>query len=482
MSDQKPSPLSIGDFATWEPVLRLLWAGSEVHHAGRPARVAGRIGRRSWSLNLRTRLPSPGRAAQVEDIREEVDAVKRVRGALADAGVDDVSFTAEIQPSGEAVLRLLGPSPAVEPGIGTPYPGALILVDGSLPEPWRRLPDPVAGAVPAPSADLKLLERRLREGLPDAVGATEEEITAAEARLGITLPAELKVLYRVTRARWEDYNDDHEAAGRESAAVGCELFDLDALYIADASSRHCRWEFAAMEAVDTPPDAAVQGLVGSPGWIAFGDTGGGDRLAVDLTPGPRGHIGQVIMLSHEESIGAALVADSLTDLVLGRPSTRSSSARGQRPPATAWVTTASLKNVQAAAHPGLEALSIGVWDSAPLSLAPFTGLPRLRTLTAYPGTLADPLEITELPGLEFLQLGPQEWRVLLDARAVPRSLSAAAIVVHGNQDPLPVVALANEILALWDRPRIVQTVLEGAVGPGPGAQPGADRRSGGTPQ
>jgi hypothetical protein len=100
-----------------------------------------------------------------------------------------------------------------------------------------------------------------------------------------------------------------------------------------------------------------------------------------------------------------------------------------------------------------------------LSLAPVIGLPRLRTLTAYPGTLADPLEIAKLTGLEFLELGPQEWRVLLDAEAVPRSLSAAAIEVHGNRHPLPVVALANELLALWDRPPITQTILEGHLGP-----------------
>ncbi|MGW1362918.1 hypothetical protein ACWCQP_36610 [Streptomyces chartreusis] len=97
--------------------------------------------------------------------------------------------------------------------------------------------------------------------------------------------------------------------------------------------------------------------------------------------------------------------------------------------------------------------------------APVIGLPRLRTLTAYPGTLADPLEISKLTGLEFLELGPEEWRTLLDAEAVPRSLSAAAIVVHGNQDPLPIVDIANEILALWDRPQIIQTVLEGDLGP-----------------
>ncbi|MGR6968045.1 SMI1/KNR4 family protein [Streptomyces cynarae] len=465
MVDQRPPVASILDFATWEPVLRLLLADHPQSHAARSVRVAGRIGRHGWSLALKRRMPPPGRAAQVEDMQEEFDAVERVQSALANAGVDDISFTAEIQPTGKTALRLLGPSPAVESGIGTPHPGALVLVDGSLPEPWRRLPDPVPGAVPAPSADLELLERTLRERLPHAIGATEEEIAAAEARLGVTLPDELKVLYRVTRARWEDLGDDYEAAERECAAVGCELFDLDGLYVADASSRHWRWKFAATEAVVTPPDAMVQGLVGSPGWIAFGDNGGGDRLAIDLTPGPRGHLGQVIMLSHEENTGGELVADSLTDLVLGRPGTEPSSPHEQQPPVVARVNIASLKSIQAAAHPGLEVLSIGVWNGAPFSLAPVTGLPRLRTLTAYPGTLADPLEITKLTGLEFLELGPEEWRALLDAGAVPRNLSAAAIVVHGNQDPLPIVDIANEILALWDRPQIIQTFLEGDLGP-----------------
>ncbi|MGW2042114.1 SMI1/KNR4 family protein [Streptomyces virginiae] len=467
MADQGLSDASMNDFATWAPVLRLLRAEKAREPAGKPVRVAGRIGRHGWSLALTRRMPSPGRAAQVEDMQEELDAVERVRCALADAGVDDVSFTAGIAPTGKATLRLLGPSPAVEPGIGTPHPGALILVDGALPEPWRRLPEPFPGAAPAPSADLELLERTLRERLPHAIGATEEEIAAAEARLGVALPDELKALYRVTRARWEDVGGDHEAVMDACTAVGFELFDLDGLYIADAASRYCRWEFAATEAVTTSPDAMVQGLVGSPGWIAFGDNGGGDRLAVDLTPGPRGHTGQIIMLSHEENVGAELVADSLTDLVLGRLGSEPGGSGQRRPPAVARVNVASLRSVEAAVHPGLEVLSIGVWDDAPLSLAPVVGLPRLRTLTAYPGSLADPLEIAKLTGLEYLELGPQEWRVLLDAGAVPRSLSAAAIRAHSDHDLLPIVAVANEILGLWGRPRIIQTVLEGDLGPLP---------------
>ncbi|MFE6910653.1 SMI1/KNR4 family protein [Streptomyces erythrochromogenes] len=461
MADQGFSDASMNDFATWAPVLRLLRAEKTPGPAAKPVRVSGRIGRHGWSLALTRRTPPPGRAAQWEDAREENEAVARVQSALADAGVDNVSFTAAIEATGRTTLRLLGPSPAVEPGIGTPHPGALVLVEGSVPEPWRRLPEPFPGAAPAPSADLELLERTLRERLPHAIGATEEEISAAEARLGIALPDELKVLYRVTRARWEDAGDDCDAVD------GCELSSLDGLHVADAASRRTCWEFAAMEAVATSPDARVQGLAGSPGWIAFGDNGGGDQLAVDLTPGPRGHEGQIIMLSHEENVGAELVADSLTDLVLGRLAEERSGSGEQPPPAVAHVNVASLSSVEAAAHPGLEVLSIGVWDDAPLSLAPVVGLPRLRTLTAYPGTLADPLEIAELAGLEYLELGPQEWRVLLDAGAVPRSLSAAAITVHGDQDPLAIVALANEVLGLRGRPLIVQTVLEGDLGPLP---------------
>ncbi|WP_160510794.1 SMI1/KNR4 family protein [Streptomyces sp. BA2] len=463
---------TVCDFATWEPVLRLLRDSGAREQAAPSIRVSGRISRQSWSLPLRRRLQEPGRAVRGEDMRDETEAVERVQRALADAGVDTVSFTGKISQDGKATLRLLGPSPAVESGIGTPHPGALLLVEGAVPQPWRCLPDPVPdqspGAVPATSADPALLERTLRERLPDAIGATEAEIAAAEARLGVPLPEELKVLYRVTRSRWEDLGDDYEAAERACMAVGCELFALDDLYVADASSRPSPWEFAAMEAVVTPPDAAVQGLVGSPGWIVFGDNGGGDRLAVDLTPGPRGHAGQIIILSHEENIGASLVADSLTDLVLDRKSEGRGGSGGDQPPPVAHVNIRSLPSIEAAAHPGLEVLSIGVWDAEPLSLAPVADLPRLRTLAAYPGTLADPLEIAGLDTLEFLAIGPAEWRVLLDAGAVPRSLSAAAIKVHGDQDPLPTVAIANEILALWDRPQIVQTRIEGdldRVGP-----------------
>jgi len=124
------------------------------------------------------------------------------------------------------------------------------------------------------------------------------------------------------------------------------------------------------------------------------------------------------------------------------------------------VNRGALRTIDAVAGPDLEVLSIGVWEDKPLSLASVAGLPRLRTLTALPGTLADPLRVAGLPGLEFLKLGPQEWRALLDAGVVPPGLLAPAVEPHDGRDPRQLGAIANELLALWDRPRIAQTILE----------------------
>ena len=185
-------------------------------------------------------------------------------------------------------------------------------------------------------------------------------------------------------------------------------------------------------------------------------------MAIDLTPGPRGNTGQVIVIWNDERYGAGLFARSLTDLMRGKGKLRDGGRRGGLP-AVARVNRAALRSIEAAAGPALEVLSVGVWEGKPLSLAPVAGLPRLRTLAACPGTLADPLEVTRLPGLEYLELGPEEWQILLDASAVPPGLRAAAVQRDDGRDPLRLVTVANELLSLWDRPLITDTVLMGNI-------------------
>lgn len=450
---------SVRNFETWMPLLAVMWAIDPDGLASPGTYVAGHVDARGgWgytsSADLHQRLSNVVRALAA---RTGIDPIGLVRDALKEAAMARISFVVNFFRGGRVVLHLLDFGPAVELTASGIELGSLVLVEGALPELWRRQPTPSPRARPAASADPELLERTLRERLPGATGATETEIATAEARLGLCFPEELKVLYRVTRARRED---GHEAAERVFAAIGCYPLPLDELFIATPAARPLPWIHAAQEAAYTSPSGAVQALVGSSGWLVFGGNGGGDRAAIDLTPGPRGNTGQVIMIWHDEPYGAGLFARSLTDLAMGKRKLRDGSRRGELP-AVARVNRGALRSIEAAAGPDLEVLSIGVWEGEPLSLAPVAGLPWLRTLTAYPGTLADPLQVTGLPGLEYLELGPQEWRALLDAGAVPPGLLAAAVKPHSGRDPIQLVAIANELLALWDRPRIAQTILEG---------------------
>src|SRR5580700_6662839 len=67
---------------------------------------------------------------------------------------------------------------------------------------------------------------------------------------------------------------------------------------------------------------------------------------------------------------------------------------------------------------------------------------------AVAGALADLREIAALTGLEFLELGPDDWRSLLTAGAVPRSLLAAAVHTRG-QDQSAADAVVTDLLALF---------------------------------
>ncbi|MBE1492023.1 SMI1/KNR4 family protein [Plantactinospora soyae] len=415
---------SIYDVATWEMLVRLMRAGG-----GAVGPVHGHVSPAGWSV------PGPH-----HDWRTMHAAVEPVLGALAEDGREDISFVLD-----GSALYLIETGPAVD-GLGV-NAGSLLLVEGAVPEPWRRLPSPTPGAAVSPSTDLALLERHLRERLPTVRGATGAEIAAVEARLGVALPEELKVLYRVVRAGREDPRDGL------LEALGFELVGPDSIFVADAASRPCPWEFAAMEAVITGPDALVQGVVGSPGWIAFASTCGGDLYAIDLTPGPRGYRGQVILINHEESVGAVPIAESLTDLMVREREYDYPDPTGDQTPVIADATDGNLS-----VHPDLEVLGVGSSKAGPFRLAPFAGLPRLRTLVAVPGSLADPREVALLTGLEYLELDLDDWRVLLDADAVPRGLSAAGVRAR-IQDLLAVADLSNELLARWNRPLITRTTL-----------------------
>jgi cell wall assembly regulator SMI1 len=468
----KQSPGSaIRDFTTWEPLLRLIRDENAETLAFPDSHLQGAISDGAYSVPTGYRRMSA--AERTENSRRVRAVVQPVKAALEAEGMHRVSFKAQFTPDGHVTLSLM---------IAPPRRGqerdeaAITRVAGSLPGPYRRLPVPSPQAVPHPSADPAALQRLVREQYPHVTAATEEEIAAAEARIGMPLPEELKALYRVTRG--PGYQDagatmpdmvDEDGRGWSLESVLWEIpLPIDQVRIADPSLRHPDWFLGAKDVAMTPPGAAVQQLAGSPGWIVFGDDHAAFYYAIDMTPGDGGHVGQVIGLSIDESIGATLMARSLTAFLQGDRADDVSSHPDEEL-ATAVIFEGGQAAVDAAAHPALEVLTLSSSRGMePVSLAAFAGLPRLRTLVADPGMLASPLEVEALANLEYLALGPAEWRVLLDAGAVPPNLQAASIssgrgnpVPQPQPDPVPFVTLRNEIAALWNRPQITITVSEG---------------------
>ena len=452
-----PEDAALYAFETWAPMLKLV-------RAEHPELCAwsGDYGPGAFSLPL----------AKTSDESEYTlaltDAAEPLSSALKDAGRSSISFSVRFAPDGHTVVTPAAESPTtkVHRAFGSNGAGHVVLVDGAVPEPVRREPRTYPGRGPAPSADPELLERVLRERMPDAVGATEQELTALEKRLGMPLPPELRAVLTVTRAKYGDYGpygEDDRYERDTTALGGIEQFETDGIERASVADvrKGLPFDFLAREAVVTWPDSPVQGLVAPSEWIVIGDLGGtGDWVAIDLAPGPAGHVGQLVVLSHESDVGAWLLADSITDLVLHGENASPQGETVTEPPAAVMVNSAEGMTVEAAATEELEVLGVGHWDTAPSDLSPLVGLPALRTVTAEPGTIADPLVIGRLDHLEYLEIGLDEWQALIAADAVPKSLLAAGIS-GSDLDRAEVDAVYDTLIRLWGGEGLRTVTIEG---------------------
>src|SRR5258708_39924789 len=78
-----------------------------------------------------------------------IDPIALVREALADAGMNYISFVVEFPGGGRVVLHLIELGPAVEVTAGGIGLGSLALVEGGLPGLWRPQPPPAPRPQPA---------------------------------------------------------------------------------------------------------------------------------------------------------------------------------------------------------------------------------------------------------------------------------------------------------------------------------------------
>lgn len=150
---------------------------------------------------------------------------------------------------------------------------------------------------------MERLEKWLQANLPEvyddlAPGCSEADLAAFEEDIGTPLPEGFKTLYRL-----------HD--GQRGAIHTGPFFGLDFLSLAQARQHWQSWKEvvaecspedmkgASMFSKSAKPDA-VQAIYANTLWIPFAYDHGGNHLGVDLDPGARGTLGQVINFGRDE--------------------------------------------------------------------------------------------------------------------------------------------------------------------------------------
>lgn len=153
---------------------------------------------------------------------------------------------------------------------------------GDVPTLWKRI-DRSLKARPA-------VKRSLRKG------ATEDQIAACEAALGVTFPPDLRVSYLIHDGQKPNADGlfPEGFAGLDSAFL--------LLTLGDVANQWQKWKQLAdsgeFKKQKGQPDAGVRADWWNAKWVPFAGDGGGDSLCVDLAPAKGGTAGQVILHQH----------------------------------------------------------------------------------------------------------------------------------------------------------------------------------------
>lgn len=409
--------VSLTDWQTWEPFVDALRRsappGTDV------SEFVGTVGRGAWQG---TYLDDGDADLRREHYRKLAREAARTgdRGPKADLD-DALRALAELTPDAEQLVRVVAagrpdgdvvelvalPS-AVVSGPVTPIL-EVVLEPGALPAQYLATIVPPSDAAVAPSADPDAVARVIAERMPDADGASPDEMAAAEADLpaGSHLPDEVRALYASAGS------GSLKLAPEEDRFGGFEIVPLSGSFLREAflpAARFSTWSADAGTFAPEDPSGRVQPVIGSPLWFPVGTDGAGNVYAADLAPGVNGHVGQILLLDHEMRAGAVYRAESLAALLLGR--------------------------MAGSTEPGLDKLDQRGPDQA--------GEGRGAS-SAGPGP--DRLDQREP---EFLNLDPAGWAERLDAGTVPDTLKAAGLVPDPARPPVLTesISVANRLLDL----------------------------------
>jgi cell wall assembly regulator SMI1/predicted DNA-binding WGR domain protein len=146
---------------------------------------------------------------------------------------------------------------------------------------WRRIEAWLLAHAPALAGEL-------------APGATVNQIAQAERTLGFALPVELRDLLEARNGGKRVFAEHDLLSAAEVARTNRDLYR----------------EFGKNDRNRREGTPKVKAGWWNPRWVPFVATAGGDLFCIDLDPGPRGRVGQIIEFEHEDS-ARRVVAGSL---------------------------------------------------------------------------------------------------------------------------------------------------------------------------
>jgi cell wall assembly regulator SMI1 len=126
-------------------------------------------------------------------------------------------------------------------------------------------------------------------------GASPEQIAAAEAALGVTLPDDFKAAYRIHDGQKEGRRD-WPPGFLEGMWWWYRLQDV----VADWRSWVDLLNKGTFDRVRCNPRGPIQAVWWHPRWIPFGSTPSGGNVCLDLAPAKGGRVGQVIVAWNDD--------------------------------------------------------------------------------------------------------------------------------------------------------------------------------------
>ncbi|GAB3624166.1 hypothetical protein GCM10027418_22500 [Mariniluteicoccus endophyticus] len=273
-----------------------------------PPEAAGAVARITAQRAM-TGLSAYAFDAQGAPIRDawydvDTDPVSRV---LLDDGLETINV--EVVRTGDAWNAFVCTSPQIS---GSP----------GLTRRVRDVELPFTAPVPGPElnpAQMQALQaawQQHRGAYVAAAPATEAEIAELESALGFPVPPALRHLLALANGARVNGDVTEESA---PPAGWWELLSTTAI-----AQEYASWsELAGSSIYDgVAQDAGIADVAQlrllHPGWVPFASDGGGNCLGIDLAPGPRGILGQVLEFGRDLTDGPVLVAPSITDWFIGR--------------------------------------------------------------------------------------------------------------------------------------------------------------------